>query len=135
MPDRKRLGEEVSLVGVAGFPDNLELALGNAISDPVVAHGCCLEFFYFYFLVCGVIGSGVVGDEYGAVLWIVDAGEDVLQNASSLGHHEHTGIFGFANRGNDVGDDLRGRTYPMVVTIWSFSEPPEAPRSGSGSCF
>ena len=91
------LCEKVRFVQIAGFPDNLELALGNAISDPVVAHGCCLEFFYFYFLVCGVIGSGVVGDEYGAVLWIVDAGEDVLQNASSLGHHEHTGVFGFTD--------------------------------------
>ena len=119
--DWEWLCEKVCFVQIASFPDNSELAIGYSISDPVVAHGSCLEFFYLRSLVGGVVRSCVVGYDDRPGLRVSYAGEDILKNASSLGHDEDAGVFGFADGGGDVGDDLGSRTYPMVVTFRSFS--------------
>ena len=59
--DWERFREEIRFVQIASFPDNSELAISHSVSDPVVAHGGCLELLDLGPLVDRIICSGVVG--------------------------------------------------------------------------
>eukprot|EP00980_Cylindrotheca_fusiformis_P000015 scaffold5_cov98-Cylindrotheca_fusiformis.AAC.2 len=61
MVDRSMvLGEVIGKVGAAGFPKHVELSLGDAVADPVVAHVDVASLVLFDGVVGDTRGGGVV---------------------------------------------------------------------------
>ena len=84
----KGLREEISLVDLTSFPDDLNLALLDAIFDPMVPHGSGLESLRFDPFIGCIASCGVINHNGGFNLWIVDIRQDILENAAALGVFE-----------------------------------------------
>ena len=86
MVDRMGLGQEVGEVVGTGTPYHSEVAHGNTITEPMVAHGDGLGSLKAACVVGDLAGDGVIEDDFrGFELWVADVHGGLAERFAGLG--------------------------------------------------
>jgi hypothetical protein len=105
MSGRVMFSEAVSQIVSAAAPVDKELALGDAVSDPVEAHVGGFGAALFYSVVGNARGTGVAGLDGSGWLWMSHLGEGSPEPGTIFGVVEEGAKFGFGCRGDNSFDD------------------------------
>ncbi len=105
MSGRVMFSEVVSQIVSAAAPVDKELALGDAVSDPVEAHVDGFGAALFDGVVGNARGTGVVGLDGSGWLWMSHPGESGPEPGTIFGVVEEGAKFSFGGRGDNSFDD------------------------------
>jgi hypothetical protein len=105
MSGQVMFSEVVSQIVSAAAPVDKELAMGDAVSDPVEAHVDGFGAALFYSVVGNARCTGVVGLDWSGWLWMSHLSEGGPEPGTIFGIVEEGAEFGFGCRGDNSFDD------------------------------
>lgn len=102
----KMFGVVVREIGRSTLPVDVELALADAVADPVIAHVDRLGAFLLHRVVDDALGDSVVSLDGSGWLWMAKFFKRSADDGGFLGRVEEGADFGFGCRGQDIFHDV-----------------------------
>eukprot|EP00980_Cylindrotheca_fusiformis_P017524 scaffold5497_cov135-Cylindrotheca_fusiformis.AAC.3 len=102
------LCEVIGKVGAAGFPEDVELSLGDAVADPVVSHVDVASLVLFDGVVGDTRGGGVVSLDGRGGLRMVHVEKCLAEDQGLFQIDKQSTTLGFGSGAGDVAQDADG---------------------------